>query len=89
MPRYKKASDGQWPGYPFLQLNDISTLSIRQNQFIAKALVNNRKGRVVLLMDKEIYDRFLETVRERKGDISAQSVNEAAQEAIRDWVKKD
>ena len=88
MTRYKKASDGQWPGYPHLRLNDISTLTIRQNRFISEALVNNRKGRIILLMDETFHRKFLTTVRERKGNISAQSVNNAVVEAVKEWMKK-
>jgi hypothetical protein len=89
MPRYKKASDGQWPGYPHLRINDIETLTIRQNQYVAKAMVNNRKGRVVLLMDHELYNDFLTKVQERKGDKSARHVNAAVLEAIQDWMKRE
>ncbi len=88
MPRYKKASDGQWPGYPYLRINDIETLTIRQNQYVAKAMVNNRKGRVVLLLDHELYNEFLTEVQERKGDMSAGHVNAAVLEAVKDWIKQ-
>jgi hypothetical protein len=85
--RYKKASDGQWPGYPHLRDQDIETLTIRQNPYVTKALVNNRKGRIVLLLDQEMYQTFLHTVQERKGDITARSVNEAVVEAVEGWMK--
>lgn len=88
MPRYKKASDGQWPGYPHPQLRDIETLMIRENKYIAQALVNNRKGRVVVLMDQELYQNFLAKVRERKGDTRARHVNDAVMEAMQAWIKK-
>lgn len=88
MPRYKKASDGQWPGFPHLRINDIETLTIRQNQYVAKAMVNNRKGRVVLLMDHELYNEFLTKVQERKGDVSARHVNAAVLEAVQNWIKR-
>ena len=88
MPRYKKASDGQWPGYPHLRINDIETLTIRQNQYVAKAMVNNRKGRVVLLMNQELYNDFLIKVQERKGDKSARHVNAAVLDAVQDWMKQ-
>jgi hypothetical protein len=87
--RYKKASDGQWPGYPTLQINDIETLTIRQNQYVAESMVNNRKGRVVILMDYSEYQDFLAKVRQDKGDISARQVNASALEAIRAWMKKN
>jgi hypothetical protein len=86
--RYKKASDGQWPGYPHLRDKDIETLTIRQNPYATKALVNNRKGRIVVLMDHEKYQTFLRIVKERKGDISARSVNEAVAEAVEEWMNR-
>ncbi len=88
MPRYKKASDGQWPGYPHLRINDIETLTIRQNQYVAKAMVNNRKGHIVLLMNHELYNDFLTKVQERKGNSSAHNVNAAVLEAVQDWIKR-
>lgn len=87
--KYKKASDGQWPGYPHLQLNEIETMTIRQNEYIAKSMVNNRKGRIVLLMDTTFYQQFLAAVAERKGDISAANVNAAALDALKEWIKKN
>ncbi|MFX1561733.1 MAG: hypothetical protein ACFFDP_00300, partial [Promethearchaeota archaeon] len=78
MTRYRKASDGQWPGYPHLQLEDVETETIQQNRYVAASLVNNRKGRIVLLMDKDFFQKFLDAVNKRKGDISARHVNEAA-----------
>ncbi|MFW9983999.1 MAG: hypothetical protein ACFFCB_04640 [Candidatus Odinarchaeota archaeon] len=88
MPRYKKASDGQWPGYPHLRINDIETLTIRQNQYVSKAMVNNRKGHIVLLMNHELYNDFLTKVQERKGNSSAHNVNAAVLEAVQDWIKR-
>lgn len=88
MARFKKAPNGQWPGYPHLRLEDIETLTIRQNHYVAKALVNNRKGRLVLLLDQELHQKFLNTVKERKGDISARHVNESVVEAVQTWIKK-
>lgn len=88
LPKYKKAPNGQWPGYPQLRLSDIETLTIRQNTNVAEALVNNRKGRVVVLMDQELYQEFLLKVREKKGDIRARYVNDAVVEAIQAWIKQ-
>lgn len=88
MTRYRKASDGQWPGYPHLRLEDVETETIQQNRYVAASLINNRKGRIVLLMDKDFFQKFLDTVSKRKGDISARHVNEAAVEAIKNWIEK-
>jgi hypothetical protein len=88
IPRYRKAPNGQWPGFPSLHLEDIETESIRDNRYIAEALVNNRKGHVVVLMNQELYEQFLAAVRQRKGDASASHVNEAVLDAVKDWIKK-
>lgn len=88
LPRYKKAPNGQWPGYPNLRLSDIETLTIRQNKNVAESLVSNRKGRVVVLMDHELYQEFLMKVRGKKGDIRARHVNDAVVEAVKAWIKQ-
>jgi hypothetical protein len=88
MTRYRKAPNGQWPGFPSLRLEDIEAESVRENAYIAESLVNNRKGRIVVLMDRNFFEQFLALVHQRKGDVSARHVNEAALEAIKDWLKK-
>jgi hypothetical protein len=88
MTRYRKAPDGQWPGFPHLRPEDVETETIRQNRYVTESLANNRKGRVVLLMEKEFFQKFLDAVSKRKGDISARHINEAAVEAVKDWIEK-
>ena len=88
LPRYKKAPDGQWPGYPNLQRTDIESQTFHQSKYVANALVNNRKGRIILLMNQEMYLEFLKKVRERKGDIRERHVNDAVLEAVQAWMKK-
>jgi len=88
MTRYRKASDGQWPGYPHLRSEDVETDTIQQNRYVTASLVNNRKGRIVLLMDNDFFQKFLDAVSKRKGDISARHVNEAAVEAFKNWIEK-
>ncbi len=51
-------------------------------------MVNNRKGRIVVLMDHGEYQDFLEKVQQDKGSINARNVNAAALEAIRNWMKQ-
>ncbi|MFX1475909.1 MAG: hypothetical protein ACFFCO_10600 [Promethearchaeota archaeon] len=89
MTKYRKAPDGEWPGYPYLKLDDIKTKSIRHNRYVAESLVRNRMGRVVLQLEGKLYQQFLAKVRERKGDIRAHSVNEAVQEAVKEWMQKE
>lgn len=88
MPRYKKAPDGQWPGYPNLRLGDIESRTFHQSKYVAESMVNNRKGRLVVLMNQELYLDFLQKVQERKGDIRARHVNDTIIEAVQAWMKK-
>jgi hypothetical protein len=88
MPKYRKAPDGEWPGYPTLKLDDITTKSIRHNKYVAESLVRNRMGRIVLQLESELYTTLLAKVRERKGDCHAHSVNEAVLEAVKEWMQK-
>jgi len=50
--------------------------------------VENRKGRVYLLMDSDLYKRFLDAVRKRYGSISTADVEKAALEAVGAWVEE-
>lgn len=90
--KYRKAPDGEWLGFPDLRLEDIQHESFKESKHIAQALVNNRKGRIHLVMEHEDYQRFLEAVRKKWGNTSAVNVEEAAREAVEAWtdeVKKE
>jgi len=88
MPEYRKAPKGEWLGYPALKREDIEHESFAFTRFVAQSLVENRKGRVYLLMDSDLYKRFLDAVRKRYGSISTADVEKAALEAVGAWVEE-
>ena len=88
MPEYRKAPRGEWLGYPVLKPEDIEHESFTFATFVAQSLVENRKGRVCLLMDSDLYKRFLDAVRKMFGSISAANVEKAALEAVGTWIKE-
>ena len=88
MPEYRKAPKGEWLGYPVLRPEDIEHESFTFTRFVAQSLVENRKGRVYLLMDSDLYKRFLEAVRKSYGNISTANVEKAALEAVSAWTEK-
>ncbi len=87
MPAYRKAPKGEWLGYPVLKLEDIEHESFAFTRFVAQSLVENRKGRVYLLMDSDLYKRFLMAVRKSYGSISSANVEKAALEAVKGWIE--
>ena len=84
----RKVPSGEWLGYPTLSLEDIEHESFKVAKQFAEFLVNNRKGRVHLLLDKDLYQRFLVAVRQKFGDISASNVEKAALDAVKTWIEK-
>ncbi len=84
----RKAPRGEWLGYPTLRLEDIEHESFKVAKQFSEFLVKNRMGRVYLLMDSDLYQRFLDTVRKKFGDISASGVDKAAMDAVRTWIEK-
>jgi len=86
-PKYRRQPSGEWLGFPELKLEDIEHESFKFTKYVAQALVDNRKGRVLLLMEHDLYSRFLQAVRKRFGNISHVSVEKAAAEAVKTWVE--
>jgi len=85
--KVRKAPSGEWLGYPTLSLEDIEHESFKIAKHLAQSLVQNRKGRVYLLMDNDFYQKFLDAVRKKFGDISASNVEKAALEAVKTWIE--
>ena len=56
---------------------------------IHKSFIDDRKGRIVVLMDGDKYDEFLDKVKAKKGNFWATSVDAAMQEAVDDWIVKE
>jgi len=86
-PKYRKQPAGEWLGFPELKLEDIEHESFKFTKYVSQALVDNRKGRVYLLMEHDLYNRFLQAVRKKFGNISHINVEKAAQEAVKTWVE--
>jgi len=84
----RKAPSGEWLGYPTLGLEDIEHESFKVAKHFAEFLVKNRRGRVYLVMDNALYQRFLAVVRKKFGDISASNVEKAALDAVRTWIEE-
>jgi hypothetical protein len=68
-------------------MEDIQHEAFKFTKLIAQSMVDNRKGRVYLLMDHDLYQRFLKAVRKRFGNIFASSVEKAALEAVKAWIE--
>jgi len=86
--KYRKAPSGEWLGYPTLSSDDIEHETFKLAKHFAQSLVQNRKGRVYLLMDNDFYQKFLGAVKKKFGDISASNVEKAALEALKAWVEE-
>ncbi|MFQ5892440.1 MAG: hypothetical protein ACE5HW_06570 [Candidatus Methanofastidiosia archaeon] len=87
MAKYRKAPRSEWLAYPVLSLEDVEQEFFGHSRYLAKSLVENRKGRVHVIFDNEFYEKFLECVKERFGDISSKSVNKAVLDAIKIWME--
>jgi len=86
--KYRKAPSGEWLGYPTLSQDDIEHETLKIAKHFAQSLVQNRKGRVYLLMDNDFYQKFLGAVKKKFGDISASNVERAALEAVKAWIEE-
>jgi 5S rRNA maturation endonuclease (ribonuclease M5) len=86
-PKYRKQPSGEWLGFPDLELEDIEHESFKFTKNVSQALVDNRKGRVYLLMEQDFYGRFLQAVKKKLGNISHTNVDKAALEAVKAWVE--
>jgi len=86
--KYRKAPSGEWLGYPTLSPDDIEHETFKLAKHFAQSLVQNRKGRINLLMDNDFYQKFLRAVKKKFGDISASNVDKAALEAVKAWVEE-
>ncbi|MFQ6073981.1 MAG: hypothetical protein ACE5KC_02065 [Candidatus Bathyarchaeia archaeon] len=87
-PKYRRQPSGEWLGFPDLKIEDIEHEAFKFTRHIAQSMVNNRKGRVYLLMEHGLYQRFLNAVRKKFGNIFASNVEKAALEAVKAWVEE-
>jgi len=86
-PKYRKQPSGEWLGFPDLKLEDIEHESFKFTKYASQALVDDRKGRVYLLMEQGFYSRFLQAVKKKFGSISHVNVDKAVLEAVKAWVE--
>jgi len=86
-PKYRKQPSGEWLGFPDLKLEDIEHESFKFTKYVSQALVDNRKGRVYVLMEQGFYNRYLQAVKKKFGNISHVNVDKAALEAMMAWVE--
>ena len=86
-PKYRKQPSGEWLGFPDLELEDIEHESFKFTKNVSQALVDNRKGRVYLMMEQDSYSRFLQAVKKKFGNISHINVDKAALEAVKAWIE--
>ncbi|MHA1959399.1 MAG: hypothetical protein ACW99U_04170 [Candidatus Thorarchaeota archaeon] len=89
MAKFRKHPTGQWPFYPRLKEEDIEHEYWRSKKMYMKAFIADRAGRIVVTMDGDSYDEFLDAVRKKKGNIWASSIDEAMREAMTEWVAKE
>ena len=88
MAKFRKAPGSEWLGYPYLEIGDIDHDFFRYSEFLAQSLVDNRKGRINLVMDHDVYQNFLAAVEKKFGNINASSVNKAAFDAVKAWMEE-
>jgi hypothetical protein len=87
MAKFREAPGSEWLAYPHLKVEDIKHDFFEHSTFLAQSLVDNRKGRVILVMDHDLYQDFLSAVRKKFGNMNASSVNKAALDAVKAWTE--
>lgn len=87
MAKFRKQPDGLFPGYPTLELEDITHETFREGHYVCLSLINNRKGRIVLHFTPDDYKLLLNAVKEKKGAYSEENLTKACTEAIMAWAK--
>jgi len=86
---FRKHPTGAWPFYPRLKDGDIQHEYWNTKKMIHKSFIDDRKGRVVVLMEGDKYDAFLDKVKAKKGNFWATTVDAAMHEAVDDWMAKE
>ena len=87
--KFRKHPTGQWPFYPRLKEGDIQHEYWTSKKMYHQSFINDRKGRIVHLMDGDTYDDFLNTVRRRRGNVWTTTIEAVMREAIDDWIAKE
>ena len=89
MAKFRKHPDGEWPGFPGLNIDQVGHEYFQLNKWTAISMVDNLKARLVIKLDKDEIRNFLDVVAKKKGDASSLNVEEAAKEAIKAWMEAD
>jgi hypothetical protein len=87
--KFRKHPTGAWPFYPHLKEGDIEHEYWNSKKMYHQSLINDRKGRIVHLMDGDKYDAFLDAVKKRKGNFWTTAIEAVMVEAIDDWMAKE
>ena len=89
MPKFRKHPTGEFPGYPFLNKEDMTHEVFEDHgKFMAQGLVEDRLGRVVVKMEGQQYLKFLDAVRKKYGNIWVSSVDKAMKEAVEWFIEE-
>jgi len=86
---FRKHPTGAWPFYPHLKEGDIEHEYWNSKKMYHRALMNDRKGRIVTLIDGDKYELFLDTIKKRKGNFWNTTIENVIMEAIDDWMAKE
>lgn len=89
MAKFRPHPTGEWPFYPRLKDGDIEHEYWNTKKMVHQSFIDDRKGRVVVLMDGDKYDTFLEKVKKRKGNMWTVSVDAVMHEALDEWIAKE
>jgi hypothetical protein len=89
MAKYRDHPTGEWPFYPTLEEGDIEHEYWTTKKMIHQAFINDRKGRIVVLMHYPKYKAFLDEIKKRKGNMWSVTIEEVMQEAIDLWMEQE
>ncbi len=87
--KFRAHPTGEWPFYPTLKEDSIEHEYWSSKKMYHQSLINDRKGRIVTLMDFEAYEAFMKKIKERKGNMWAGTLEGVMAEAIVDWMNKE
>ncbi len=89
MAKFRKHPTGEWPFYPTLDEESIEHEYWNSKKMYHTAFINDRKGRIVVLMDNDKYEEFLQKIKKRKGNFWTTTLETVMHEAINDWMNKE
>ncbi len=87
--KFRPHPTGEWPFYPRLNEDSIEHEYWNSKKMYHQSLINDRKGRIVTLMEGDKYDVFMNAIKKKKGNIWANTIEAVMAEAIDDWIAKE